>query len=125
MHVFSELGSASSSPPATSSSTSSFTPASAAATFTSLESLATLLLLGEELFLALFLLPAELFFGLDTTRLWFLQVFSVNPFGVSAVFTRDDIVPVRGTRTAVWTEAGEVETADGGVLDVSQAAVGA
>jgi hypothetical protein len=119
MHVLSELGSASSTPPATSSSASSFAPASAAATFTSLESLATLLLLGEELFLALFLLPAELFFGLDTTRLWFLQVFPVDPFWVSAVFARDNIVPVRGTRTAVWTEAGEVETADCGVFDVS------
>jgi hypothetical protein len=123
MHVLSELGSASSSPPTTSSSASSFAPASTATTFTSLESFATLLLLGEELFLAFFLLSAELFFGLDTTRLWLLQILSVNPFGVGAVFTRDDIVPVRGTRTAVWTEAGEVETADGGVLDVSQTAV--
>jgi hypothetical protein len=124
MHVLSELGSASSSPPATSSSASSFAPASATTTFTSLESLATLLLLGEEFFLTFLLLPAELFFGLDTTRLWLFQVFPVNPFGVGAVFTGDDIVPVRGARTAVRTEAGEVETADGGVLDVSQTAVG-
>jgi hypothetical protein len=39
------------------------------------------------------------------------------------MFTRDDIVPVWRARTAVWTEAGEIETADGGVLDVSKTAV--
>jgi hypothetical protein len=119
IHVLAELGSTSSSPPTTSSSASTFAPASTATTFTSLESLATLLLLSKELFLTFFLLSAKLFFGLHTTRLWFLEVFSVDPFGVSAMFARDDIVPVRGAGASVGTEASEVETADGVVLDVS------
>lgn len=86
VHVLPGLLSTSSSPPTTSSSTSPFAPAATATTLATLEPLTTLLFLGKELFLTFLLLSAELFFGFDTTRLWLLEVFSVNPFGVSAVF---------------------------------------
>lgn len=119
MHVLAGLRSASASPPATSSSTSTLAPSSTTTTFTSLESLTALLLLSKELFLTFLLLSAQLFFGFDTTRLWLLEVFAINPLGVSAIFTGYDIVPVWGSRSSVWTEAGKVETAEGGVLDVS------
>jgi len=42
---------------------------------------------------------------------------------VSSMFARDDIVPVGRTRSAIWTEASEVKRTDGGVFDVSQAAI--
>jgi len=65
------------------------------------------------------LLSAKLFFRLDATRLRLFQVVSINPFRVGTMLARYDVVSVRRAGATVGTEASKIETADGGVFDVS------
>jgi hypothetical protein len=121
------LESAASSSPTSSSTTSASTlaPAATSTALASFKPLASLLLFSKELFFALFLLSAEFILGLDATGLWLLQVGSIGPLGVCAVLARDDVVSIGRAGATIRTEAGKVETTDGGMFDVSQTAVGA
>ena len=93
--------------------------------YTPLEPLPPLLLFREELVFPLLLLPPQFFFRPHDAHLGLAHVFRRRPFRVRAALAAHDVVAVRRASAAVGTEAGEVERAEGRVLDVPERAVGA
>lgn len=107
----------------TATATSSLAPATATS-LASLEPFTSLFLLLEELFLPHVLLSPHLFFRLDLAGFGLPQILLLDPFGMSAMLARDNIVFVWWTSTAVRAEASKIETAHFGMLDMTETAVG-